>query len=898
MSSSVSSWLTDYLIKLAEEYGGDTSKFPETGKKKSVQLTKFIFYGSTNPKEMSPIWAQVSDKVLEIPVKFSSESVAAYVQEHKSRLTQNKTCLIKLKKYKLSFGRIPIRVTTHPNPNADNLSKDPFLFLDVTAFEVMGSINEDIWCKDTLKSVEGHAKIKEWVMGLRKGGGDGNVLKLRKRELDARQPPPPCKPHAKQTRLEMPARAEPLKPKPKLLPTTTPNDIDTKGNSESFARQRERDWNPRSKCPQNHIIQWGCYPDPQVPGVYGEIGSEDHIDTTRETAEGSPKRKRKVHPLDLGFSQPELDPRPVQQVSEKNNAQEKATRTERSHPLDLGSSQPQKEEQHSGHSNDTEPSQQATPPPSEPAHESEGGYSPAPSSRPLTEWSSSPRGCPTPRDVQIIKQSSPCLLATPRSSSPSRSSSFLAAPPTSVSSLRAPTPAQRCRVTYPLPDLSRNNYEFSHRSDHSNSSPSCVMGTYRSSALDSQMYAGMVRVVSPPRQPGRSPVDLEASPRILVPCSDSGSQSQSQSQSQGSSWENQEHVAVKEENAESQKASLSQSSVYRQQDLQGEKSHSLSLPTTTKRIILSQESIVPETQPKLTIDGETEDEEIEESNAEHESLFEKTRSQALSQEQDSLEVHPGTQDGDTCVKPSHTAQDGLGDGEKGTTSSGSGPSQPQTDQDDDQTMQSLFGTERVPKTPCVSPAIEKQGGIHFIPHDATAWKQPAFMKRNAVASSSRPLISPRKALPVERQHSGNAPKVGSKHDPGSATRKMHNARPSALALDTATSGSRLQSDMIPIQQAMDVEVDDGSAVSVKARSKKRAIDDDETTREAERPVRKKTKVKASELQFPCGKLNGFSLGLDNQSNSGSLVTWDRLQSILLKTGRERSKQYAREGLRR
>ncbi|KAK7059167.1 hypothetical protein VNI00_001794 [Paramarasmius palmivorus] len=949
MSSSVNPWITDFLIGLAESHGGDTSKFTESGKKKLVQITKYIFYGSTNPEERSPIWALVSDKVMEIPVKFSSESVAGYLQEHNKRLTQNKTCLLKLKKYKLSFGRIPVQPVGNPNlTGGQKLSGEAYLFLDVADFEVMGSINENVWCKDTLKKVEGHPELREWIGGLRKGGGDGNVLKLRKQERDAQKPPAPGgKPPPKQARLDLPAKDETSRAKAKPTSKTSNATINTDKSYDSVARERERYWSRYIKYPLDYIIPDDTYPDLHKLKVYGEPSDtedgkpEERLevssksDTNTESKDAPPPKRRRI---DSSLS----SATPVHKEPEKasDSCKVKKTGAKRFDPLNLDSSQPQssqKEEQQSGHSNETQPSQQATPPPSEPAQESEREHSPSASSKPLSDWTPSPRQSPAPEELEALGPSSPCLPTTPQRLSRSLSSS-----PSPASYLTAPTPAQRRRISYSPPEIPRRDREYT------TSSPSCVMATqsilYLPSSLDPGIPANVVRVVPPPKEPERVPIDLEASPKVLVPCSDSGG-SQSQSQSQGLSWESQENAPVNPDDlSQSAKPPKSKEMPPPSPSIRPRSKESRTVPPalpkpsipSAKHTTFSQISVVPETQPQRPEEeSETEDEDDEVGIGKlvpPASSVQPHEPEQSSQENDkySLEVHPGTQSGE---EKNGKQQDGHTNVKHPAAAHAQTPPAKGTSrlaEDDEQTMQSLFGSyqsveEGVPQIKS-GKGKQRERSLSFVAHDPNAWKQPAFMNRGlpTAAKSRRTegIIQPRKSSPPRQQPQAKA----------SVVKQAAETAPPALARNAVASSSRRQLEMVPVsalqttapsransksqlpakpepptltkgqtsavqprpgdrEKEMDRRVAHSTnlevAESAKTRGKKRSKDAEEVEG-PNHPARKKKRPAK-------GKLNGFSLNLDNQPASGGLVDWDHLQGILLKTGRERSKQYRTQG---
>ncbi|KAJ6609848.1 hypothetical protein B0H10DRAFT_451443 [Mycena sp. CBHHK59/15] len=183
MSCSIRVWLASYLLRVAENWGGNLSTVPLEEKSKKVQILEFLALGAEN--EDSAIWARISDKEMTIPVKFNKEAVMAYNQSTGRRMTENRTALVSIKKFKPMSTRVP-------NRNR-GMSAEPQLALHCEAVALVGSVGEPHW--GSPKEIESHVDLGEWSLALRQDGGAGNVLKERKKArerednmADARSP--------------------------------------------------------------------------------------------------------------------------------------------------------------------------------------------------------------------------------------------------------------------------------------------------------------------------------------------------------------------------------------------------------------------------------------------------------------------------------------------------------------------------------------------------------------------------------------------------------------------------------------------------------------------------------------------------------------------------------------
>ncbi|KAJ7703266.1 hypothetical protein B0H17DRAFT_1042517 [Mycena rosella] len=143
MSESVKAWFRTHFIHVAETYGGALTSVPLEEKGKKVQILEFLTFGSEN--DDSVVWALISDKFLSLPVKFSKEAVIECNKKLGRRLTECKTALVTIKKFKIISTRVPSR-----------------------------------------RDLDSDMDLREWSHGLRKDGGAGNVLKERKRDREAK----------------------------------------------------------------------------------------------------------------------------------------------------------------------------------------------------------------------------------------------------------------------------------------------------------------------------------------------------------------------------------------------------------------------------------------------------------------------------------------------------------------------------------------------------------------------------------------------------------------------------------------------------------------------------------------------------------------------------------------
>ncbi|KAI0665940.1 hypothetical protein C8Q78DRAFT_1062230 [Trametes maxima] len=173
-------WILDYLISIAEEYGGDLAAAPCSNQVHKAQLVKFLTFAPPDNAEPCAIWADVSDKKHYIHARLSADAVNAYMQNplHAgTSVTSCKSGLIKLIQFRLAFARVARR------DGGKGMSDNPRLYLHVDEFELLGAFGEPMWGAPV--DIAQDANIHEWMVGLRQEGGAGNVLKLKKERTDA-----------------------------------------------------------------------------------------------------------------------------------------------------------------------------------------------------------------------------------------------------------------------------------------------------------------------------------------------------------------------------------------------------------------------------------------------------------------------------------------------------------------------------------------------------------------------------------------------------------------------------------------------------------------------------------------------------------------------------------------
>ncbi|KAI0358690.1 hypothetical protein OH77DRAFT_1518672 [Trametes cingulata] len=176
MAESIRSpWILDYLISVAEQYGGNMVAVPRSEKPWRAQLVKFLTFGPPGSTDPCVIWADVSDKKHIIHARLSIDAIERYSKDprHAGRsITSYKSALVRLSRVRPAFGRVA------RHESGGGMTDHPRLFLDVDEIDVLGSFGEATWGAPV--DIGQDPNIREWMMGLQHGGGGGNVLKLRK----------------------------------------------------------------------------------------------------------------------------------------------------------------------------------------------------------------------------------------------------------------------------------------------------------------------------------------------------------------------------------------------------------------------------------------------------------------------------------------------------------------------------------------------------------------------------------------------------------------------------------------------------------------------------------------------------------------------------------------------
>ncbi|THH07842.1 hypothetical protein EW145_g3108 [Phellinidium pouzarii] len=164
---------------VAETQGSEIQNAPATSKKRRVQITQFITCPRPDRLDDS-IWARISDKQYEVPVKLTSVAVTTYNRKHgvrdamhARRLTNRRYAVAFVKDFKPIFVRVPLE-------NVKGMSIVEHLALEVDFIDIVGSDHEGLFGRP--RDIEQDEDVGEWVAGLSEGGGGGggNVLKVSK----------------------------------------------------------------------------------------------------------------------------------------------------------------------------------------------------------------------------------------------------------------------------------------------------------------------------------------------------------------------------------------------------------------------------------------------------------------------------------------------------------------------------------------------------------------------------------------------------------------------------------------------------------------------------------------------------------------------------------------------
>ncbi|KAF8894898.1 hypothetical protein CPB84DRAFT_1782585 [Gymnopilus junonius] len=179
MADSLLPWMREYLTSLLRAHNTNIFNAPIFTRKKKVQITKFLTYGTPQDTE---IWAEVSDKQNLIPIKFTPEAISYFREIHVGqRLTQHRGAIAAIQNFKLISTPIPL-----PSGQATQ----PSLVFECSSVSILGSSGEatfgnplpvgsflDIasWCKSpncTGETNQSHYRERSGIQSPSKMQGD------------------------------------------------------------------------------------------------------------------------------------------------------------------------------------------------------------------------------------------------------------------------------------------------------------------------------------------------------------------------------------------------------------------------------------------------------------------------------------------------------------------------------------------------------------------------------------------------------------------------------------------------------------------------------------------------------------------------------------------------------
>ncbi|KZP22384.1 hypothetical protein FIBSPDRAFT_859696, partial [Athelia psychrophila] len=182
MSNSMGDeWIRKYLIDVGERFDGSLAKEPYRDKKKKVQLIEFLTVPRSE-EDQCPVWGVISDKGHKIAVRFTPEALQDYSRRQPGNsFFSALNGIITINRFRPVFTRIPLA------NNIRQATRDSYLAFEVNSINVLGSQGEGVF--GTPKSVEEDSDVKMWADDMRKLGGNGNVLRLRKDAAQASAEP-------------------------------------------------------------------------------------------------------------------------------------------------------------------------------------------------------------------------------------------------------------------------------------------------------------------------------------------------------------------------------------------------------------------------------------------------------------------------------------------------------------------------------------------------------------------------------------------------------------------------------------------------------------------------------------------------------------------------------------
>ncbi|KAH6914159.1 hypothetical protein BKA70DRAFT_1260562 [Coprinopsis sp. MPI-PUGE-AT-0042] len=163
----VKPWIAQYLLDIAVNHGAELSGIKWDTTPHRAYLAKILFDGKDN----SFTWADISDTEYQIPVRISKEAMKKYSLIHQySQFSENIGCEMTLKNTKVIFCKVPV-------PHTGRISIESRLVLECDTFAIAGNTSK-VDVKER-EGVDNYSDILLWIEGLRSGGGNGNVLKIR-----------------------------------------------------------------------------------------------------------------------------------------------------------------------------------------------------------------------------------------------------------------------------------------------------------------------------------------------------------------------------------------------------------------------------------------------------------------------------------------------------------------------------------------------------------------------------------------------------------------------------------------------------------------------------------------------------------------------------------------------
>lgn len=502
MADKFTPWIHDYLTGIYQRLGANYFSEKPATKAKKVQLLAFRGTRPT-PSDVDDgnnIWADVSDKAFTIPVVFTSMAVRSYKQCHP--FEQCEKAVLSIKSFHPVLRRVPLR-------GSRGLTKNAEIILQCDSFFVSDTSPMDIWGHPA--ELDTSPDLKDWIHGLRRGGGGGNSFLTKK--VSRKQPKP------RQDQLVFGPNARELDKKSESKGVDSTEVISEHEDVVNVKREYDRWW-------------------------YRHLGKDDQSEYLKKA------------PVDADTRQNDPDPQPADEPQDKSDSEASTT----SRPLtDSWSPSPR-----NSRKMPFEPSQKLQ-------------------AQSVVETPASVRRPKVPFGTELImtyraRKISGSLDAG--DSEPGDGSSYLSVPTrsqrpkktiaplivrsklilsgmhqvdvTTVSpedrghNIYLPNspsrkPVSRKSITESATSSQKHSTTFISMQPHDPTSSfedgflsSLPQGSLRS--VVQPLAADGLRRVPPPAQPNNSPINLQSTPKILAPNSDTSSQPFSHSQLQSQSW--------------------------------------------------------------------------------------------------------------------------------------------------------------------------------------------------------------------------------------------------------------------------------------------------------------------------------------------------------------------------